>query len=170
MTGPERSLFYRLAIETGLRLSELQAARVADVDPQAPGGPTITVHKTKNGKSATLPLIPLTANLLLDLAADRLSTAPLFRSYRQLRAAEMLRVDLQRAGIPYASPSGVVDFHALRTTCATRLFRAGVHVRQAQAIMRHSTIALTMDTYTRLDSSSLRSALAALPSLGSTGS
>ena len=45
---------------------------------------------------------------------------------------------------------GRLDFHDLRHTCGAWLARAGVHPKVVQAIMRHSTIVLTMDTYGHL--------------------
>ena len=43
-----------------------------------------------------------------------------------------------------------LDFHALRHTCGAWLALKGVHPNVIQAIMRHSTITLTMDTYGHL--------------------
>ena len=37
------------------------------------------------------------------------------------RSAEMLRVDLDAAGIPYETDDGILDFHALRVTFITEL-------------------------------------------------
>jgi integrase len=58
-----------------------------------------------------------------------------------------------------------VDFHALRTTFVTTLARAGVHVKTAQVLARHKTIAMTLEIYTRLGLADDLSALAKLPSL-----
>jgi hypothetical protein len=40
------------------------------------------------------------------------------------RTAEMLRVDLEAAGIQYETASGVADFHALRSAFISQLYRA----------------------------------------------
>ena len=46
--------------------------------------------------------------------------APVIPLPRRGRGAEMLRVDLEAAGIPYRDASGLVfDFHALRCETAT---------------------------------------------------
>ncbi|MBI3865403.1 MAG: tyrosine-type recombinase/integrase [Planctomycetia bacterium] len=42
------------------------------------------------------------------------------------------------------------DFHSLRHACGAWLAMAGAHPKAVQAIMRHSTIVLTMDTYGHL--------------------
>ena len=55
------------------------------------------------------------------------------------------------------------DFHALRGQFVSNLARAGVHPKVAQQLARHSTINLTMGSYTHLDTADLAGALQALP-------
>jgi integrase len=45
---------------------------------------------------------------------------------------------------------GELDFHALRQTCGAWLAQTGVHPKAIQAVMRHSSITLTMDQYGHL--------------------
>ena len=61
---------------------------------------------------------------------------------------------------PYATPDGVVDFHALRVTYGTLLARAGVSLVQAQKLMRHSTPVLTANVYVKLQMDDAREAVA----------
>jgi len=78
----------------------------------------------------------------------------------------MLRADLKAAGIPYRDDAGrVVDFHALRVTFASLLIRAGVDVRTAKDLMRHSTIAMTADVYACTMRGSQADAVKRLPDL-----
>ena len=79
----------------------------------------------------------------------------------------MIRADLSREGIPYRDPvtNEVFDFHSLRVQHATNLARGGAHPSVMQARMRHSTIQLTMDVYTRLGKDGQTAALDALPRL-----
>ena len=58
-----------------------------------------------------------------------------------------------------------IDVHALRTTFGTLLSKAGVAPRTAQAAMRHSTIDLTMNTYTDPKLLDVAGAIEALPEL-----
>jgi hypothetical protein len=44
----------------------------------------------------------------------------------------------------------VIDFHALRHTCGAWAAMGGAHPKAVQALMRHSVITLTMDTYGHL--------------------
>jgi hypothetical protein len=63
------------------------------------------------------------------------------------RGAEMLRADLEAAGIPYAveGPDGpeYADFHALRHSYLTLGGRAGIDLRTLQELAGHSTPTLT---------------------------
>ena len=60
------------------------------------------------------------------------------------------------AGVP------VIPVHSTRRTCASLLVDFGVHPRVAMQILRHSKIALTMEIYAQVSSSSARDALARL--------
>ncbi|MCH8914117.1 MAG: tyrosine-type recombinase/integrase [Planctomycetes bacterium] len=82
----------------------------------------------------------------------------------------MLRGDLEAASIPYRDDSGrVTDFHSLRGTFASLLLRAGVDVRTAKDLMRHSTIAMTADVYACTMRGSQNEAVKRLPSLATAG-
>jgi len=58
---------------------------------------------------------------------------------------------------------GLIDFHSLRHTFGTMLAKSGAHPKTAQALMRHSTIALTMDRYTHSIREAETAAIADLP-------
>ena len=74
--------------------------------------------------------------------------------------------DLRLAGIPKVDERGrTVDVHALRNTFGTLLSKGGVTPRTAQAAMRHSTIDLTMNTYTDPKLLDVAGAMESLPSL-----
>ena len=84
------------------------------------------------------------------------------------KGAEMIQQDLRVAGIPVEDDQGdVVDFHALRHTFGTMLAQAGVHPKEAQDLMRHSTITLTMNIYTHTKLESRLAALKKLPPISS---
>ncbi len=69
------------------------------------------------------------------------------------------------AGIPYETDSGILDFHALRTTCLSWLAAANVPLRTLQEFARHSTPTLTMNVYAHTLQGSLGGAAARLPDL-----
>ena len=63
------------------------------------------------------------------------------------------RSSVRRAGVP------VIPVHSTRRTCASLLVAMDVHPRVAMAILRHSKIAVTMDIYSQVSSTSTREAL-----------
>jgi integrase len=88
--------------------------------------------------------------------------APLFNVPAAL--VKILDRDLKAAGIPKVDERGrTVDVHALRHTFGTLLSKGGVTPRTAQAAMRHSTINLTMNTYTDPKLLDVAGAMEALP-------
>jgi len=167
MTGPARALCYRLAASTGLRYSEIASVRPASFDWKAPSV-TIPAAYTKNGDPARLPIPSDLADDLAPYVATIAPGTPVF-SLPEGKGAEMLRVDLDAAGIPYADASGLVfDFHALRCEMATLADQAGISPRVVQRLMRHSTLELT-GRYTRPRAVDVKAAAAMLPSLKPTG-
>ena len=77
-------------------------------------------HRTSNGVILTL---------------DRVAGAKperLFPGTWPDKAAEMFRIDLEAAGIGYATDAGIADFHSLRHTFISNLAAGGVHPKLAQ--------------------------------------
>jgi len=173
IAGPERALLYRLALETGLRASELRSLTKSSFDFDA-DPPTVTVKAidSKHKHEDVLPLRPemareLRARLVFKKPADKMFHAP--ESERSCwRTSMMIRADLKAAGIPYIDDTGkVADFHSLRHTFITNLAKSGVHPKVAQTLARHSSIELTMNCYTHIAIGNLVSALSKLPDLSS---
>jgi len=67
--------------------------------------------------------------------------------------------------VPVNHEGEVLDFHALRHTCGTWLAMSGAHPKAVQAVMRHSTITLTMDTYGHLFPGQEADTVARLPAM-----
>ena len=189
VTGPERAILYRVAVETGLRASELRSLMVAsfklDDDP-----PTVTVAAaySKHRREDILPLGSSLAADLLGYFHNILPTVQAFRMPSSTNLARMLRGDLEAARKEWIGQAGtekerrdrkkssflayrddagrVLDFHALRHTFISNLVRGGVHPKVAQQLARHSTITLTMDRYSHTVLGDLAAALEQLPDLG----
>lgn len=71
--------------------------------------------------------------------------------------------DFKAAKIELKDAEGrVVDLHRLRTSLATDLARGGASVQVAKALMRHSTVDLTLKGYTKLRVDDLAGGLATL--------
>jgi integrase len=103
---------------------------------------------TKNGKTAAQPLSDDVAAVLRAHLADRPAGAPVWPGGWADNAADMLRIDLAAAGIPYAieGPDGPLyaDFHSLRHSYVALLDRCGATMKQAMRLARHSDPKLTM--------------------------
>lgn len=165
MPGAERSLVYRLAVETGLRASEIAGLTRAcfHLDAKLP---TVFISGcgTKNGRDAELPLRPSTVALLRGHLESKMPGSKAFRMPPSTETARMLRADLAAAGIPDKDAQGrVVDFHALRHTFLTLLAASGVHPKVAQDLARHSDINLTLSRYSHTILEQRSEAVAKLP-------
>ncbi len=187
--GPERAAIYWLALETGLRLSEIGSLRRRDLDLEG-DDPTVGVGagSTKNRRACILPLRRELAEHLAGLLATKLPEAPAFRVPARGHAAKLLRFDLdaaraawlkeaehdaalraegERSGFLAARDDAgrVVDFHALRHTFITNLARGGVHPKVAQTLARHSTVELTLGRYSHVLVEDQRAGVEALPAM-----
>jgi integrase len=177
MTGVDRLLLYRVAIETGLRAGELRDLTRSSVvfDAKRP----YIIAQAGTTKSRKLARQYIRADLVADLRTyvrrktTATPTAPLFILPDKWDMAAMLRADLAAARqswlrerladldayvacdqtdfLAKLNHAGeTLDFHALRHTCGAWLVLSGVNVKVVQVVMRHSTIKLTLDTYGHL--------------------
>lgn len=188
MTGHERMLLYAMAIQTGLRAGELRSLTRARLFlDQTPSFVTCNAGDTKNKQAARQYLQSDLAELLRDHAATKAPGTRLFAMPHVSNVARMFQSDLQdarRAWLAAAQgPEDRVqreqsdflairnhdgeqaDFHSLRHTCGAWLAQAGNHPKTVQAIMRHSSITLTMDAYGHLFPGQDADAVAKMPSL-----
>jgi integrase len=167
MTGPDRAMLYRVALETGLRWSELRSLTVGSFALDAVT-PTVSVQAaySKHRRDDTLPLRHETAAALKACLANHLPGVRAFPMPDRRVGGDIIREDLVKASIGEANASGrVIDFHGLRHTFIGNLAAGGVHPKTAQTLARHSSITLTMDRYTHLSVADQTAALDALPDL-----
>jgi integrase len=154
--GETRALIYSFAAGTGLRHGEWRRARWCDIDFER----RIVNIPAASAKSRRNQFVPLRDDLVEALNSRRgeaAPTDPVFPS-DEFPTLRTYKLDLLAAGIAKKDENGnittadeegrIVDFHALRTTFASSLAKAGVHPRAAQALMRHSSVELTMKAYT----------------------
>jgi len=163
MTGYERALLYRLAVETGLRRDELKSLKVLSFDFE---NYTVSVDAaySKNRKQTILPLRKDTAAELQSFVAGKLPMAQVFKVPE--KTADMLKADLEAVNIPYVDDTGrYADFHALRHSTGSLLAASGAHPKVVQSIMRHSDINMTMSRYTHIFRGQESEAVAGLPDL-----
>jgi len=174
MAGSERALLYRAAIQTGLRANELRSLKRESIVLGATQ-PYIVLEaaSAKNRRSARVQIDRSLADLLCDFLAPKLPSCEVFQLPHASNLARMLRSDLADARkrwiaeakkdpqeitrrqqsdfLTTENHSGhLLDFHSLRHTCGGWLANSGAHPKTVQAVMRHSTITLTMDRYGHL--------------------
>jgi integrase len=144
--GRERALSYKLMALTGLRVGELAAVRVRDVQLDS----ARIILDARFEKARRGAVIPLRQDLVEDLRRW-IENAPPDRKLVNV-SHTLLKVlirDLAYAGIPRHDDRGrSACLHSLRYSFATWLSRAGVAPRTAMAALRHSDVSLTMSVYT----------------------
>jgi len=153
ITGPERAMLYRLACETGLRLNELRNLQVSSFQFEAC---TVSVRAAYSKTSRDLK----------EFLGGKLPQAKALRVPPRGHEAEMIRVDLEAAGIDYVDAAGrYADFHSLRHTTASLLAASGCHPKTAQQLLRHSDINLTLSKYSHVLRGQEAQAIGNLPDL-----
>jgi site-specific recombinase XerD len=130
----------RTYLERIVKLAKIE--RIVDLTPERidleadPPTATVLACYAKNGREAVQLLPSALAELLRPWIAAKRAGRPLFEGMTE-RTAEMLRVDLAAAGIPYETDSGVADFHALRVAYITHLVASGASVKTCQTSAHH---------------------------------
>lgn len=157
LDGADRAMLYLTAVKTGLRASELASLtrRSLELGDNSPAL-IVEARDSKRRRRDRQP-IPSWLNEELEkwLSTKTISLDPsakLWSGAWHGHGAEMLRLDLERAGIPYKDAEGrVFDFHSFRHQYITTLVTGGIHPRLAQELARHSSPELTMKRYTHLN-------------------
>jgi integrase len=189
MSAQERLLLYATAIQTGLRSAELRALSrgrlFLKMDP-----PFITcpARSCKNRDDARQYVKPDLAQALTEHVATKAPKVPVFSMPRGWEVAEMLRADVadtRKAWLDAAKHDPEeyekrqqsdflaetnhegerLDSHGLRHSTGVWLAMSGAPAKAIQAVMRHSTITLTMDTYGHLLRGQEAATVAMLPSM-----
>lgn len=150
LTGWARYLLYLTAERTGFRARAKANLTPADFDLGALG--LIVTLPARLNKSRRLMVQPIPANAAATLSgilAAKPANQPDWDGTwaSGCSAAEMIRRDLETAGIPHAveGPDGPehADFHSLRHSFLTLDGRCGIDLRKLQELAGHSTPTLT---------------------------
>lgn len=126
LSAETRATAYAFAFHTLLRHRAVRELRVADLHFSGESAQIrVRASTDKNKKARTIPLRDSpTVQALARLARSTPEATPIFPLPPV--TAEIMRGDLKRAGIPYKTEEGIVDFHALRHSGTAHLIRAGV--------------------------------------------
>lgn len=171
--GDRLEALYILAVHCGLRQGELFALKWEDVDLDArtlqvrrtltrvkDGEPVFTTPKTAKSRRQ----VRLTNGAVSALRAHRkrqlerrMEYAGIWKDHGLVFTSEtgtpLNRHNVaQRSFKPLLKRAGLRDirFHDLRHTCATLLLSRGQHPKFVQELLGHSTIAITLDTYSHV--------------------
>ena len=165
LTGADRAILYALALGTGFRAEELRTLTPERFALSAnPPTATVLACYSKNGKVAVQPIAATLAERVRPWLASKSPGRPVFEGMTE-RTAEMLRVDLEAAKVPYETDSGVADFHALRAAYISNLVASGASVKVCQTLARHSTPSLTIGLYAKASLHDIKGAVENLPEL-----
>jgi len=147
LTGHERYVLYKLAFDSGLRRNELRSLTRTSFNFEK-CTVLVPATDTKNTNEAFQRITPETAQLVKDLAKNKMPDTKLFRIHDH--SSIMIRKDCEAAGIKTTNHRGTIKFHSLRHSLATHLVSKGVPPNVVQKIMRHADIKTTMKYYTHL--------------------
>lgn len=170
LSGLDRATLYGTALGTGFRAEELSCLTPRHFDLNA-NNPHVylSAAETKNGKAVEQPLPPDVAAELRGYLAGKAERDPVWPGTWWTRAADMLRIDLKAAGVPYVIDGRdgplYADLHALRHSYIALLDKAGASLREAMQLARHSDPKLTMKTYGRLRLADLGGTVTRLPAI-----
>ncbi|MGD1088742.1 MAG: site-specific integrase [Verrucomicrobiota bacterium] len=157
-------LLYVMAALTGIRHGEFKKLCRGDLNLNSEK-PSVMVRASisKNHKQACLPLHRALLRELMRNCPANASPGDLVFG-KLVPRSDLFCEHLKAAGISKKDSQGrVVDFHSFRHTFCTYLHRAGVPLREAMELMRHSDVRLTMSVYADSSLFALRPAVEKLP-------
>jgi len=138
--NPKHKLLLSLAYGAGLRVSEVIALKVGDIDLNE-----LTIHiKQAKGKKDRISVLPeKLVNDIKKLAAGKVGSDFVFASERGGKlttrtAQKVFENSLKKAGVQKEA-----TFHSLRHSFATHLLENGVDVRYVQELLGHQNIRTT---------------------------
>ena len=146
ISGVERALIYRLAVESGLRYNEIRTLKVSDFDFD---NYTVQIRDV-NEKARRGAILPLRKSTVAEIKQFLRSKTPQSTAFMLKKGYMMIRTDLEAAGIAYEVDGLYADFHSLRHSTASLLIQTGANPKVIQSLMRHTDLNLTMSTYTHI--------------------
>ena len=159
ISGQQRALIYRLAVESGLRYNEIRTLKVSDFD-FTNYAVQIRDANEKARRGAVLPLRQSTANEIKQFLRYK---TPQSTAFTLKKGYLMIKTDLEAAKISYEADGKFADFHSLRHSTASLLIQTGANPKVIQSLMRHTDLNLTMSKYTHLYAGRQRETIENLP-------
>ncbi len=165
LTPRDRQMLYRFVMVMGLRASEC-ASLTPESFAWGADGQDVKVQAcySKHRREDVLPVPNFLARWLRRFLRHKATGQPLWPGRWADEAADMLRKDLDRAGIAYKTADGYFDFHATRHGALTN-GSAVMTLMQLKNFARHGKIEMTL-RYTHTNKDELTDAVRQLPKLG----
>jgi integrase len=161
LSGKDRAALYLLASFTGYRRRELTSVTPASFTFGESPRVDVVSGYSKRRRDDRIPLNREVAQFFEAYTKRKPKACPLWKLDR--KTAEMIRADMDAAGIDHKAGGVDVDFHSLRQTFTTGLARSGASPKVTQQLARHSDVNLTMSVYAKMDAADERAAVEALP-------
>lgn len=158
------ALMYMMAILTGIRVTAM--SKVAPDKAKGPDhidwdkkGVRISKGSQKNRKGQFYPL----PDWYLEALRAYLLTVPkakvVFPFMRPVNQATKLQRHLKKAGVPFRTSEGKVDFHALRVTFGTWVNESGADTKTLQTLLGHSDVRVSLGIYVKANDTLRRAAV-----------
>jgi integrase len=144
---PEFRSMVEAALASACRYGELCALDVQDYDPDTE---TLSIRRSKGGKTRKVYLTPEGVKLFNRLAAGRLGNEPLIRNSDGERFGRSHQARPMRAACLDAKINPPVSFHQLRHTFASLLVKSGTPMSYVAEALGHSSTQMTERFYSHL--------------------
>jgi len=163
---------FQVALGTGMRRSEIMGLRWSDADLRRHTiSVTRSLHQLHSGEYVIRPPKTKAGKRAVELTPEVVESLRRHRAHREAQAV-MLGIELEDQGLVFANPDGShirpdyitkvwaqyakrcgfpgVRFHDARHLHASLLLKQGVHPKIVQGRLGHSSIKVTMDTYSHV--------------------
>ncbi|OHY30142.1 site-specific integrase [Streptococcus parauberis] len=165
---------YKILLATGCRISELLALEWSDIDFE---NSLIKINKTLNRYQETNTPKSKTSVRDIDIDNATLLMLKLYKNRQQIEAWQLGKTEtvvfsvfvtkyayacnLRKRLNKHFENAGVtnVSFHGFRHTHASMMMNAGLPYKELQHRLGHSTLAMTMDTYSHLSNENAKKAV-----------
>jgi integrase/recombinase XerD len=156
-TSHRNMLIIKLALATGMRISELIKLKFRDITPSE-GVFKIHIKQGKGKKDRMIFISPEMYKALYELHEKHDVISPYVFSTHQKKPMQdhYLRRMIKEKGVKAGIPR--IHFHLLRHTYLTRTFDKTKDIRVVQEIAGHSSITTTM-IYTHISGEAIRAAM-----------
>lgn len=142
--NPKHRVLFRLLYSSGLRRSEVLSLKIKDVDT-ADGKCRLRINKGKGGKDRYVPLSIAVRDELREYYKAALPVEYLFNG--QIKGEAMSESAVRHAfnaALTKSKLPASITLHTLRHSFATHALEHGMHIKQLQQILGHSSVNTTM--------------------------